>query len=204
MKTARFTAPLAAALALMLLAAPPAESQLGIGGGLNFNQMDDIEVGDADATLDNATGFHFGAFVNLSSGAFSVRPGVFYHRMGTYDFPGGDELELSAIEVPIDLRLTFAPESPLAVYVLAGPVITFPRTPDFDDAARDMSLTGDVGVGFALGAPAGGFSIQPELRYSFGLTDYFEEEFTIGGAVIAPGDDSRRASKLMVRLNLVF
>lgn len=194
--------PAAAALALALTFAEPGHAQLGVGAGLNFNDLEDIELGDTDATFDDATGWHFGAFVNLGAGPISFRPGVFYHRIGTFDFPGGEELELTSVEVPLDVRLMFAPESPVAVYLLAAPVLTFPRTPDFDDAATDMTLTGDVGGGIALNL--GGLSVQPELRYSIGVTDYFEDEFTIGGATINPVDDDRRFSQLMLRLNVVF
>ena len=195
---------LMAALALIFFAAPAAHAQLGIGAGLNFNELDDIEAGSVDATFDNATGYHLGAFLNLGTGGLSLRPGVFYHRIGTYDFPGGDELELSAVEVPIDVRLTFGATSPLALYVLGGPVITFPRSPDSDETVRSTMLTADIGAGLSFGTPGGGLSLQPELRYGVGVTDYFEEQFTVGGTTVTPADDSRRLSKLMLRLNVVF
>lgn len=194
----------AIALALSCIAALPAAAQLGIGAGLDFNDLDDIEAGSADATLDNATGYHFGAFLNLGSGGLSLRPGVFYHRIGTYDFPGGDELELSAVEVPVDVRLTFGATSPLAIYVLGGPVLTFPRCPDCDDAVRDTNLTADIGAGLSLGAPGSGLRLQPELRYSVGVTDYFEDQFTVGGTTVTPADADRRVSELMLRLNVIF
>jgi hypothetical protein len=194
---------LTTALALTLFAVQPADAQIGVAAGLNFNELDDIEAGSVDATFDNATGYHFGAFLNLGTGGLSLRPGVFYHRIGTYDFPGGDELELSAIEVPVDVRVTFGATSPLALYVLGGPVLTFPRDDDGVGAMRSTTLTADLGVGLSIGAP-GGPSLQPELRYSVGVTDYLEDEFTVGGATVTPADDTRRLSKLMLRLNVVF
>jgi len=38
-------------------------AQIGVGAGLNFNDLDDIEAGSVDATFDNATGYHFGVFL---------------------------------------------------------------------------------------------------------------------------------------------
>jgi hypothetical protein len=195
---------LATALALAFLAPAPADAQIGVGAGLNFNDLDNIEAGSVDATFDNATGYHFGAFVDLGAGALSLRPGVFYHRIGTYDFPGGDELELSAVEVPVDIRVTFGATGPIGLYVLGGPVLSFPRGEDGTGAMRSTSLTADLGVGLSIGAPGGGMSLQPELRYSVGVTDYLEEEFTIGGTTVTPAGGSRRMSKLMLRLNVVF
>ncbi|MEX2471799.1 MAG: outer membrane beta-barrel protein [Gemmatimonadota bacterium] len=190
------------ALAVTLVSALPAQAQLGIGAGLNFSDFEDIDSGSGSATLDGSNGYHFGLFVNLGSGALSLRPGVFYHRLGTYDFPSGDELELSAIEVPIDVRLTLMPEGPVRPFVLAGPVLTFPRSGDFDRAVEDMSLSADIGAGLELNM--GELSLMPELRYSVGVTNYFTETIEVGSVTVTPTDGERRIGKLMLRLNVMF
>lgn len=202
----RFFVACVAALAMAILPATPAHAQLGIGAGLNFNDLDDIDAGSSSATLDGSTGYHFGVFVNIGSGALSLRPGVFYHQIGTYDFPEGDELDLRAVEVPIDVRLDLAPGSPLGVYLLAGPVVTFPRSGDgdFGEAFQDVSLSADIGAGIGLQLPGVGITIMPEIRYSLGLTDYWSDDFTLGGVTVAPIDDTRRVSSWMIRLNLMF
>jgi hypothetical protein len=195
-------APFAAAALCFTLFGRSAYAQLGVAAGLNYNDLDDIQAG--GASVDTSTGFHFGAFINLGSETFSVRPGVFYHRIGTYDLPSEDQLELSAVEVPLDLRLTIAPGGILDAYVLAAPVVTFPRCKEFDQAVEDWQLTADVGAGLDLEVPGLGIALQPELRYSIGLTDHLSDDFTVGGITVMPDDAERRISKFMLRLNVVL
>jgi len=204
MKMHRLVTASAAALAFALISAVPAQAQFGIGAGLNFNDLDDIDTSSGSATFDESTGYHFGLFLNLGSGPVSVRPGVFYHQNGTYDFPDGDELKMSAVEVPIDIRLDFAPGSPVGIYLLAAPVVTFPTAgeDDFGEAFKDFSLSADVGAGLAFGLPGGGLTLMPELRYSMGVTDYWSDDFSVGSVTVSPGD--RRLSKWMLRLNVMF
>lgn len=190
------------AVAATLTSALPAQAQLGIGAGLNFSDFEDIDSSSGSATLDASTGYHFGLFVNLGSGALSLRPGVYYHRLGTYDFPSGDELDLAAIEVPVDVRLTLMPEGPVRPFVLAGPVLTFPRSGDFDAAVEDMSLSADIGAGLELRMAS--ISLMPELRYSMGVTNYFSDQFEVGSVTVTPTDGERRIGKLMIRLNVMF
>jgi hypothetical protein len=190
---------------LGLGSAQPVQAQgLGIAAGLNFNQLDDIEVGSGSATYDNSTGYHLGIFLELGAGPLSFRPGVFYHQLGRYDFPAGQRLDLSAIEVPLDVRLSLGSGGVIRPYVLGAPVLTLPRTDDFDDAVQDMTLTADLGVGIELGAPGSGLRFMPELRYSMGVTDYLSEEFQIGDITVTPGDSGRRFSRVMLRLNVIF
>lgn len=204
MQLKRIMHTIAIVLAATLATGTSASAQLGIGAGLNFNNLDDIDAGSSSATLDQSTGYHFGVSMSLGSGPLTLRPGVFYHRIGSYDFTGGEELDLSAVEVPIDVRLTVVPLPLADVYILAGPVATFPRSGDFDEAVRDVSLTADVGAGVEIGVPGAGISLVPELRYSLGVTDYLSEDFQVGSVNVSPVDDERRVSKLMLRLNVMF
>jgi hypothetical protein len=88
--------------------------------------------------------------------------------------------------------------------LLAAPVVTFPRCKEFDQAVEDWQLTADVGVGLDIAVPGLGVSLQPELRYSMGVTNYFSDNFTIGGVTVMPDDSERRVSKFMLRLNVVL
>lgn len=194
----------AAAVLALTLVATPAHAQLGIGAGLNYNRLDDIDVGDANATYESSTGLHFGAFLNLGTETFSIRPGVFYHQLGKYELPDQEELELSAVEVPLDMRLTIAPSGMVDAYLLGGPVVTFPRCKEFDQAVEDWQLTADVGVGLDIDVPGLGIGLMPELRYSFGVTDYLSEQFTVGQFTVIPDDSQRRISRLMLRLNVAL
>lgn len=206
MKMHRLATACGAALALVLVSAVPAQAQFGIGAGLNFDDLDEVDTSSGSATFDESTGYHFGLFVNIGSGPVSLRPGVFYHQIGTYDFPDGEELDLSAIEVPIDIRLNLAPGSPVNVYLLGAPVITFPSSggDDFEEAFESMSLSADLGAGIALELPGGGLTLMPEVRYSAGLTDYWSDDFSVGSVTVTPADDARRVSRWMVRLNVMF
>jgi hypothetical protein len=192
------------AAAALLFGALSAQAQLGIGAGLNFSDFEDIDSSSGSATLDASRGYHVGLFVNLGSGALSLRPGVYYHRLGTYDFPSGEELDLSAIEVPIDVRLTLMPTGPARLFVLAGPVLTFPQSGDAESAVEDVSLSADIGAGLDLRLPALPFSLMPELRYSLGVTNYFSEQIQVGSVTVTPDDGERRIGKLMLRLNVMF
>jgi len=190
---------------LALGTSQPAQAQgLGVAAGLNFNQLDDLEVGSGSATYDNATGYHVGLFLDLGGGPLAFRPGVFYHQLGRYDFPAGERIDLSAIEVPLDVRLSLGTGGVLRPYVLGAPVLTFPRTDAFEEAVKDMTLTADLGVGFELGAPGTGLRFMPELRYSIGVTDYLSEGFQIGDVTVTPADSDRRVSRIMLRLNVMF
>jgi hypothetical protein len=184
--------------------AQPAFAQLGVAAGLNYTDLDDLDVGSANATFENSTGFHFGAFVNLGTSWIALRPGVMYHRIGEYTLPSQEEMTLAAIEVPVDVRLTIAPSGILDAYLLAAPVVTFPRCKEREDAVKDWQVTSDVGVGLSLRVPGLGVTLMPELRYSIGLTDYFEESFEVDGVTVMPDDSDRRISRLMLRANVML
>lgn len=198
----------AVGLALTLLAggAAPAGAQgLGIAAGANFADRHDIDVGNARATFDKSTGYHVGIELEAAAGPLAIRPGVFYQRLGTYDFPSGESFDLSAVEVPVDVRLTVLSLPVLRPYLVAGPVITFPSANGaFGDAVKSASLTADLGAGVAIALPGSGFVLMPELRYSAGVTDYLKDSFQIGGTTVTPSTDSRRLAKVMLRLHLFF
>lgn len=194
------------ALALLAGASDPACAQgVGIAVGANFADRHDIDVGNARATFNNSTGYHVGLEFEMGSGPLALRPGIFYQRMGTYDFPSGEKFDLSAIEVPVDVRLTVLSLPVLRPYLVAGPVLTFPSASGaFGDAVKSASLTADVGAGVAIALPGSGFVLMPELRYSAGVTDYLKDSFQIGGTTITPSNASRRLAKVMLRLHLFF
>jgi hypothetical protein len=205
MTTRRAAPRLLSALTLTFAAvAQPALAQVGVAAGLNYADLENIDVGSASATYDNSTGFHFGAFVNLGGSSLSLRPGVMYHRIGTYTLPNQNELTLAAIEVPVDVKLTIAPSGILDAYLLAAPVVTFPRCKEREEAVKDWQVTSDVGVGLSLRVPGLGVTLMPEARYSLGLTDYWSESFEVDGVTVMPDDSERRISRFMLRLNVML
>lgn len=199
------TALLTLVLAFALASAQSAQAQLGVGAGLNFNNLGDIEATNTNATFENSTGYHIGVFYDLGAGPLSIRPGVFYHRVGTYELPNQENFDLNAIEVPVDLRFSVLPTPIVKPYLLAGPVLTFPQSEDeFEDGVEDMSLTADIGAGLEFSLPGFGLTLMPELRYSIGVTNYLQDDFEVGDIDIQPEDDDQRLSKVMLRLNVMF
>jgi hypothetical protein len=192
-------------MAMTLFAVQPAQAQLGVAAGLDFNNLGDISTESASANFDNSTGYHFGAYYNLGLGVVSLRPGVYYHQIGTYDLPNEESFDLNAIEIPLDVRFSVLPTPIVKPYVLAAPVLTIPQSEsEFEDGVEDMSLTADIGAGLEFSLPGVGLTLLPELRYSIGVTNYLSDDFEVGGVNIQPEDDDQRLSKVMLRLNVQF
>jgi len=192
----------------LILALGTAESTRAQGfsvmGGLNFSTQDDIDTGSASATFENSTGYHVGLSYEIGSGDSSLRPGILYQRLGTFNFDGvTEDFDFTAVEVPLDLRLTLLSTPLLSPYVVGGPVATFPRGEgDLSDGVEDLSLTADIGAGVEIAL--GGLRLLPELRYSMGVSNYLSESFEVGGVTVQPEDDALRSAKVMLRLHVAF
>lgn len=174
----------------------PAHGQLGVAAGLNFESADDIETTSGDATFNNATGYHFGIIYDAGVGALNLRPGVFYRKVGEYEFPNS-RVDVARYEVPLDVKVKI-PLPAVSPYVLGGPMIVFPRVDgefgdDFEDSTYSLNL--GIGAEISLGSRS---SLQPEIRYEYGLNEYTEEDF------LTDSDDSPRFQGVTLRVNAVF
>lgn len=196
-------------LALVLLGgtALPAQAQFGIAAGANFDSVSDIQGG--QNVSENATGYHIGAVYDLSLGPVSIRPGLFYRKVGSYDFSnvsGADvgELDVTAFEVPVDLRVTVLPTPLVSPYLVGGPNVFLPQSSEdnFEEDFEDVSFTFNIGVGADVSVPGVGLTLQPELRYEFGASDYISDDFEVGDASFSPSD--RKLSAYALRLNVLF
>ncbi len=199
-------APLAALL--LILGTAPAQAQFGITGGLNFESTDDIRnSAGGEAAFNNSTGYHLGVVYNLGIGPVDIRPGFLYRRVGTYELRGNaldGSFDVTAYEVPVDLRFTVLPTPVVSPYLLAGPQFTFVNgEDDFDDATEDLSFSLNVGAGTDITLPGLPITLQPELRYEFGATKFIKDDFEIGGQDFSP-EDSPRFSAFSVRLTVLF
>lgn len=207
-----WTRTLSAVSALLLIAmlgAAPAQAQLGIAGGLNFESSDDISSQSVDANFDNSTGYHIGIVYDAEFGPVNIRPGFFYRKVGTYEVSestsGPGSVDISTFEVPVDVRLNLLVTPVLKPYLLAGPMLTIPRSnaegfpdgDDFEDFAEDTSLSANIGAGVQLSLPAVPFKLQPEFRYEFGLSDYVDTD-------AAKVSDSPKFSAFSFRVNVIF
>lgn len=183
----------------------PAQAQFGVAAGLDFDSLDDIETTTStsnNATVDNSTGYHLGVIYDLGLGPVNLRPGVFYRKVGSFEFPDGKS-DVTAWEVPVDVRLTVLPTPLVSAYVLGGPKAFFPQGDgEFNDNLEEVSYTFNVGVGADVSVPGFGLTLQPELRYEFGASDYLEDDFEVGGTNFEPSDQTLSAFAL--RLNVLF
>lgn len=199
------------AVLLLGIAAPPAQAQLGVSAGLNFDSVGDIETTtntSQNETLDNATGYHIGVVYDLGLGPVSLRPGLFYRKVGSYDFSSvpdlnADDASVTAYEVPLDVRVTVLPFPLISPYILGGPNAFFPQSDfqELDDELEDVSFTFNVGVGADISVPGVGLTLQPELRYEFGASDYVDD-FSVGDTDFNPTE--RQLSAFALRLNVLF
>jgi len=199
------TAALLLVVAVLGVAAVPAQAQFGVAAGLDFDSLDDIETTTStsnNATVDNSTGYHVGVIYDLGLGPLNLRPGFFYRKVGSFEFPDG-ESDVTAWEVPVDVRVTVLPTPLVSAYVLGGPKAFFPQGDgDFDDSLEEVSYTFNVGVGADVSVPGVGLTLQPELRYEFGASEYLDDDFEVGGTSFEPSDQTLSAFAL--RLNVLF
>ncbi len=176
----------------------PAHAQFGVAAGLNFESDEDIQLNGDEAAFDNATGYHVGIVYDAGTGPLKVRPGVFYREVGEYEFPD-DQVEIERFEVPVDVKLRL-PVPVVKPYLLGGPMVVFPRVEDpFGDDFRDVAYSVNVGIGatIALGQEA---TLQPELRYEYGINDYIEDD----SSLFEGADDEPRFQGVALRLHVTF
>ena len=198
------------ALSLLILAAPlarPAQAQLGIAAGLNYDDLGDLDLGSAETSFDNSSGYHIGLFYDLAVGPLALRPGLYYMDVGA--FAGeegrfdGEDFDLSLVEAAVDVRLRFGPGAALAPYLLAGPVLRFPDSDDEEvrEALEEVNVAGSVGAGLELNVL--GLRLFPEVRYTFGLSSLARDGFEIGGQRFEVGEEDR-LNPVIVRLGVAF
>lgn len=182
---------------LALAAAPAAHAQFGIAGGVNFDRLSDAQTAGQNQSFESAQGYHVGVFYDLSLGPVGLRPGVFYTDVGRLTESGSsDEIDLSLIEVPVDVRLRL-PLIVVSPYLSAGPVLRFSQPNDDGRlSAKDFTLAGAA----ALGADFNLALIKPfvEARYQFGLDGIADE---IPGVQTA---DGAQLNAVMVRVGVKF
>ncbi|MFB6274509.1 MAG: outer membrane beta-barrel protein [Salinibacter sp.] len=185
-----------------------AQAQLGIAAGANFDSVSDIKsTGNTQDVKRNSTGYHIGIVYDLGLGPVSVRPGLFYRKVGSYNFsstPDVGEVDVTALEVPLDVRVTVLPLPLVSPYVVGGPNAFLPRSSDdnFDDDLKEVSFTFNIGVGADVSVPGVGVTLQPEFRYEFGASDYMSNDIEVGSVSFSPSD--RKLSAYALRLNVLF
>ena len=198
---------MAAIAGLSLAAASPAYAQFGVTAGLNFDRLSDVAFNDVDANFDNKTGWHVGVWTEFSLGVVTLRPGVRYMNAGKL-FEGlsevnaaiVDDFDIHLVEVPILVRFGLG-AAVVKPYVFAGPVLRFPAGVDdiIESDLNSPSIAGELGLGLQLSL--GGFSLYPEIAFTFGLSSFIQDELILGFATLST-DDSQKLNTAMLRLGV--
>jgi hypothetical protein len=186
----------------------PAMAQFGVAAGANFQTLDDIKAGSRTETVDNATGYHLGVVYDVSVGPVALRPGLFYRDIGSYDFSsvqGSDltQVDVTAFEALMDVRVSLFPTPLVRPYLVGGPSVFVPQSEDdaLDDGLESASYTFNLGVGVDISVPGIDLTLQPELRYEVGATDYLSD-FEVGGTPFSPSE--QKLSAFALRLHVLF
>ncbi len=197
------------ALLLSLCLAPAAHAQLGAYVGANFNRLSDIEINEGDGVFDNRTGWHAEVFLDFDIGPVGVRPGLRYMDAGQlYDDLRHDDdsnfranVSVNMLEVPLNLRLNIGQAPAVNPYIIGGPVLRFPLTND-DELNDDLEAVGiAAGLGFGLDMNLGGIRLYPEILYTFGISRFVDDEFTIRGRTFS-ADEAQYLNAAMVRIGI--
>jgi hypothetical protein len=172
----------AAAFAAASFFAPAAAAQVpfipqfGVLGGVNFGSLSDARAAAGEASLENSTGFHVGAFAELGLGPVGLRPAILFVKAGNIEFPGADDFETSYIAVPVDVRYSPLPTPVIKPYLLAGPEVRLPLGEISDlPNSRSIAFGANVGVGAKLGALIGP-TFFGEIRYAFDISGFVEDQ----------------------------
>jgi len=185
--------------AFAVFTASPTQAQISFGNvgvsvGGNLETINDLSSGDTEASFGSSVGFNAGVSydqpLDMAVEGLSVRPAFVARRLGTYSFSSelsgqgaallqGEEFNVWMFEFPLDIRYQFPVDlGPASLYGLLGPQVSVPRAAnDFDATMNDVSYSLNVGAGVELDLPAG-LTLLPEIRYEYGLSNTFKEEFT--------------------------
>ncbi len=160
----------------------------GIKGGVNIANISFDDFDDNDPR----TGFTIGAALNIGFPMLPVglETGLYYSQQGTtlkstlLDLEGTTKLDY--LKIPVLAKVMLGPPGPLSPYFVAGPYAAFILNAEQETTTNGLSGTVDISdevesVDFGLTMGVGAdFKLMPatmsvQIRYSYGLTDIFEE-----------------------------
>ena len=206
----------------------PANAQVGVAGGVIFSELGDIAANDQTASLKRVPGWHIHLWVNLPLGSFALRPGLRYMDAGRLFDPSnatgfvttpdpvdpggapGDEFPdasgsisddhfVTYIEIPVDVRYQYE-RSRISPYVLVGPVLRFATDTNNQDRLRTLSMAAAVGVGLEI--RVAGLRFYPEVKRTFGVSSFTNDEYEFADVVIRP--DEQRLHATMFSIGIGF
>ncbi len=187
---------------------PEATAQrFGVTVGLNYQQLSDVSYNSLETRFKSKEGWHVGAWFEFSLGPVGVRPGLRYLDAGHLfeglndTFPATrDQFDVSMVEVPLLFR--YGISSPvIGPYAFAGPVFRFPSFTDkvLSNDLAPVSVAAEAGLGLQI--TIGGLRLYPEIAYTFGLTNFIQDELVIDFVTLTP-EGQQRLNTAMLRLSV--
>jgi hypothetical protein len=167
-----------------------------VAGGINVNRLGDV--------YSNSGGWHAEVWYDLRVGALALRPALRYMNAGTLFYSGtassqGEDIDVSVFEIPVDLRFRF--NVPVVTpFVTFGPVLRIPSaSADKVSGLTPASVAGGLGIGIELAF--GPVILYPEIKYSFGITNFTTQELELNGFPQVP-EDGQRVNTVMLRVGV--
>ena len=86
-------------------------------------------------------------------------------------------------------------------YVFAGPLVRFPSFTDkvISNDLAPLSVAVEVGAGLRINI--GGLRLYPEIAYTFGVSNFIQDELVIDFVTLTPQDE-QRINTAMLRLSV--
>ena len=194
---------IAIAALLLVISAQTAWGQIGFSLGTNSNKLTEV---DEFTRFESATGWHIEVWFDVPVGPLEMRPGLRYVSAGGIfevendnDPTFRDDVNINLFEIPVDFRFRFNMEV-LTPYIAVGPVLRFPSGGDGEiTGMQSVNVAGGFGVGLELNI--NDILIYPEIKYTFGITSFTEDEFFIAQRQYEP-DDNQLLNGFMIRLSV--
>lgn len=163
---------------VLLGGATPVFGQFAIGPkfGLSMAKLD-IENGDDET--ERKTGLVAGGFLRFGlSNSISLQPEVAWVEKGAKDSEGGSDitLDIDYLEVPILLRVGFAPGSSVRPFIFAGPYVAFKIGCSFsgEEDGIEVDVECNSGADFLeIKSSDFGASVGGGLEFDMGTGSFF-------------------------------
>ena len=188
---------------------PDAAAQhFGVSLGLAYQQLSDISLNSLDTRFKSKEGWHVGAWLEFAAGSsLRIRSGIRYVDAGQLfegindTFPATrDSFDVSMLEASLLVR--YGINAPVVgPYVFAGPVLRIPSFTDevISNDLAPLSVATEMGVGLKISV--GGVHLYPEIAYTFGMTNFIQDEIVIDFVTLTP-QGKQRLNSAMLRLSV--
>ena len=179
-------------IAVMLLTFIGADAQVrfGIKGGVNFNSMSDIKIGDLKNSFDNRSGFNAGILVQAKSPVIglAIQPELLYTSKGAMWAPTSSDAVNEVLDAKKTIRMDYL-ELPVNIqwgldllvlrpYIQVSPYVSYAisKKGDIADVEWNNLNRFDYGVGLGAGVEIWKFQISGKYSWSLGTLSDFKND----------------------------